>query len=717
MERLKKIIGEIVFSVQILITFILVFENSIVVPPVLQAFGRLHPLLLHLPIGLLLVTVLLIFTRRYFEGKTTGDLIALLLYFTALTASVTTLMGLMLSLEGTFAADQLWLHKWLGVTLSYLCSSLLLVRHNLKMLKPLAMSGAIVLIFTGHYGATLTHGEDFVLAPLQVDEPKVTRVVTDSTALFTATIEPILESKCYGCHNEKKAKGNLVLTSVEGMAKGGKNGPLWKAGESAHSLVVDRLLLPLDNKKHMPPKDKTQLSEDEIAFISLWINEGADTQKKLNEFPEHDTLRQLASGIISRYQSGENKEPQYRFQFASPDKIQKLSRPNRSVFQIARNEPAIQAEFFLRESFDAKYLAELAEVKEQLVSLNLSKMPVKDENLKVIRKFENLEVLNLNQTEIKGTELKQLAELPKLRSLAVSGTQVSVEALRDLGSSKSLREVFIWNTPVTPKASASLAKTYPDIHWNTGYIPDSSEVLKLNVPLLKNKNAVLNHGESVVFKHNLPGTIVRYGVDGSDLDSIESPVFTEPLVVGDYAVIKTKAFKEGWLSSDVAEFIFFRKGYVPDSVGLASQPDERYQGEGGKTLLDGNKGLPDFYRHPAWIAFRETDLIADFAFEKEQPTVKSVVLSYARNPYMICLPPSEMQVWGGNHPAQLKLIKKLNPEASFEVKKTRIEGIKIDLPPTSYKYYRLVAKPVKKLPNGNPDKRKIWLMVDEVFWN
>lgn len=716
MERFKKIVGEIVFSVQILITFILVFEDSIVVPPVLQAFGRLHPLLLHLPIGLLLVAVILIFTRSYFEGKTTDDLIALLLYFTALTASVTTLMGLMLSLEGTFAADQLWLHKWLGVTLSFLCSSLLLVRHNVRVLKPLAMTGAIVLIFTGHYGATLTHGEDFVLAPLQVEEPKVRRIVTDSTALFSATIEPILESKCYGCHNEKKAKGNLVLTSAETMSKGGKNGPLWKPGEAAHSLIVERLLLPIDDKEHMPPKDKTQLSEDEIAFISLWINEGADTQKKLNEFQEEDTLRELASGIISRYQSGENNEPRYHFEFASGEKIEKLSRPNRSVFQIARNEPAIQAEFFLRESFDAKYLAELAEVKEQLVSLNLSKMPVKDENLKVIRKFENLEVLNLNQTEIEGAELGQLAQLPKLRSLAVSGTRISAEALRELGSSKSLREVFIWNTSVTPEASASLAKLFPHINWNVGYIPDSSEVLKLNVPLLKNKDAVLDPAEGVVFKHSLPGTVVRYAVDGSDPDSIQSPVFTEPLAVEDYAVVKTKAFKDGWISSDVAEFIFFRKGFVPDSVGLASKPDERYQGEGGNTLVDGNKGLPDFYRHPAWIAFRETDLVADFAFEK-QPTVKSVTLSYARNPYMMCLPPGEMQVWGGNSPAQLKLIKKVNPEPSVELRKTRIEGVKVDLPPTSYKYYRLVAKPVRKLPKGNPDKRKIWLMVDEVFWN
>src|SRR5688572_967066 len=102
MERLKKIFADTVFVVQILIIFILLFESRIEVPVILQAFGRLHPLLLHLPIGLLLVTVTLLFTRRLFEGKSIDELIEFLLHFTALTASFTTLMGLLLSLEGTF---------------------------------------------------------------------------------------------------------------------------------------------------------------------------------------------------------------------------------------------------------------------------------------------------------------------------------------------------------------------------------------------------------------------------------------------------------------------------------------------------------------------------------------------------------------------------------------------------------------------------------------
>ena len=717
MERLKNIIAETVFVVQILIAFILVFENSIEVPVVLQAFGRLHPVLLHLPIGLLLVTVLLIFTRHYFEGKSIDDLLSLFLHFTAVTASFTTLMGLLLSLEGTFGTDQLWLHKWLGVVLSFLCWTLLIVKNNVKVLKPLGLIGVVALVFTGHYGANLTHGEDFVWAPLQFEPPRVARVITDSTALFTATIEPILESKCYGCHNSKKAKGNLVLTSLEGIQKGGKNGALWKPEDASNSLMVERLLLPLDHKEHMPPKDKAQLSEDEVEFISLWIDEGADTGKKLNELADEDTLRKLAAVIIPRYQELDGTRAKYTFQFVSPDKIAKLSRPNRTVFQIARNEPAIQADFFLRESFDKKYLEELIEVKEQLISLNLSRMPVKDADLNTLDRFQNLEVLNLNNTGIEGSAFDDLANLPRLRSLSVSGTDISAADLRLLGTSKSLEEVFVWNTPVSGEDVASLNKDFSNIRWDVGYIPDETEILKLNLPLLRNKGHVLDRGEKIIFKHSLPGTEVRYTLDGTEPDSTSSPVYQDPLDIGNYASVKTKAFKDGWLSSDVGEFFFFRMGFRPDSVILVTAADERFQGEGAVTLVDEQKGLPDFYRHPAWIAFRENDLVLQFSFEKETPTVRNITLSFAHNSYSFCLPPDEMQLWGGNDPNNLQLITKSKIPARDRPPKPRIEGVTMDVPPSDFKHYRLVAKPVRKLADVKSKKRELWLMVDEVFIN
>ena len=44
-----------------LITFLLIFDSNLEIPSWLQTFGRLHPMLLHFPIVLLLLALLLEF--------------------------------------------------------------------------------------------------------------------------------------------------------------------------------------------------------------------------------------------------------------------------------------------------------------------------------------------------------------------------------------------------------------------------------------------------------------------------------------------------------------------------------------------------------------------------------------------------------------------------------------------------------------------------------
>lgn len=715
MEKLTKLIGNIVFGVQVLIAFILLFENSIATPVWLQAFGRLHPLLLHLPIGLLLLTAILIISRKYFESPSFSALTSFLLHLTALTASLSAFMGLLLSMEGGYAEENLSVHKWLGVSLSFFCWFLLIVRDNGKILKPATVVAVFLLVFTGHFGANLTHGENFVLGPFQTEVLKA-RIITDSTTLFAAAIEPILETKCYSCHNAQKAKGKLVLTSLESIAKGGKNGAIWKPGDAAHSHIIKRLLLPVESKEHMPPKDKAQLTADEIQFITVWIESGANTSHQLKQLEEKDTLKKLASSIISRYQQGQPSSV-YHFAFASQEKIGKLSIPNRSVFQIATTEPAIQADFYLRQSFEKKYLDELIEVKEQLVALNLSGMPVVDADLKTIARFDNLEKLNLNNTEVTGSSLNDLRDLKKLRSISLSGTQVNSASAEVLGSFKNLREVYLWNTAVSDKEIESLRNKFTSISWEIGYIPDPDEKSRLSAPLLRNDAQVLNHEELVTLKHNLPGAEIRYSTEGEP-DSINGPLYKEPFAIDKYTIVKTRAFKDGWLGSNIAEFVLFKKGVRPSSAQLTTIPDERYPGEGITTLINETKGLPDFYRDPAWMGFRNNSLEAYFVFKKETPTVKSITLSYARNVNAMCMPPETIEVWGGNDKKKLKLLTKVVPEQPKKYESVRIEGVTMTIPPSQFAYYKVVAKPLRKLPDFRQAKKeKGWLMVDEIFFN
>jgi hypothetical protein len=713
MERFRKITGNVVLAIQVLIVFVLIFENQIAVPPLLQAFGRMHPLLLHLPIGLLLVAALVVFAERFIETGS-KEIATFLLYLVAITCSLTTLMGLFLSREGGYETEVLQWHKWMGVLLSFL-TWVMIIRPEKKLLRPVLLASCILIVFTGHYGATLTHGESFISAPLYAYEP-VTRTITDSTTVFSAAIEPVLEAKCFSCHNEQKKKGKLVLTSPEAMKKGGKNGKLWIAGKPAHSLIVERLTLPMDAKEHMPPRDKAQLTQDEINFIGLWIEKGADTKRKLAELAPTDTLRKLSKRIIARYFEEDVYTQTYPFDFVAEEKLKTLSTPDRSIFQIAKNEPALAVDFYLRESFHRKNLEALKDVSKQIVSLNLTGMPVEDADLQVISRFIHLEKLVLNNTNIEGKSFDKLAPLKSLTSISLSGTKVSAESLKELGQLPSLKHVYVWNTALDSVAIKKLKEDFDGIDWHAGYTPDPNERLKLNSPLTRNDGQLLLKDEPIMLKHNLPGTVVRYTLDGTEPDSIASPVYEKPIDVDKYTIVKTKAFKDGWLSSDVVEYVFFVKGKRANAV-LDTSPEPKYEGEGAATLTDGVKGMPDFYKDPSWIGFRNNPLVAHFTIENDVP-VKNITISYARNVWAMCMPPKEVEVWAGPDKNRMKLISKTVPRQPDTYVSNRTEGVTIAIPPSNFRYYKIVAKPLAKLPAfRNEKKEKGWLMVDEIYFN
>ena len=91
MTRLRTIVANIVLVLQVLIVWVLIFEESVLLPSVFQSFGRMHPLLLHFPIGLLFIAALLYVLRKKFQVFP-EDVYSLILSLGFLTTSVTTLM-------------------------------------------------------------------------------------------------------------------------------------------------------------------------------------------------------------------------------------------------------------------------------------------------------------------------------------------------------------------------------------------------------------------------------------------------------------------------------------------------------------------------------------------------------------------------------------------------------------------------------------------------
>lgn len=84
---------------------------------------------------------------------------------------------------------------------------------------------------------------------------------------FTQSIAPLLISKCIKCHSGSTPKGDLDLTTSQGLREGGSSGSVLP-GTGTKGLMWDVI-----DQRKMPPKDK--LSDSEQAILKRWLETGS----------------------------------------------------------------------------------------------------------------------------------------------------------------------------------------------------------------------------------------------------------------------------------------------------------------------------------------------------------------------------------------------------------------------------------------------------------
>ncbi|WP_276371612.1 PSD1 and planctomycete cytochrome C domain-containing protein [Chryseolinea sp. H1M3-3] len=263
-----------------------------------QFLGRLHPLIVHFPIGLLVVALVLeVFTLNKRNQELRSG-INLLLIIGSLSAIAAVIFGLLLKTQDQYSGSVLAIHQWSGiVTLIFSLVTVALHRrvvmqnkkHLLKTYRAVLIITVLSVTVAGHYGASLTHGADFLTSVLPWrNMPRnadfdITQFTNDgSTPVMNAKqiadlnleVRSIFAHNCYKCHSSEKIKGELRLDKKVFVMKGGKSGAAIVPGHPEESEMIRRLLLPREDEESMPPKGKT-LSEKEIATLKLWIKAGA----------------------------------------------------------------------------------------------------------------------------------------------------------------------------------------------------------------------------------------------------------------------------------------------------------------------------------------------------------------------------------------------------------------------------------------------------------
>lgn len=717
MNVLKNLVFSLTISANCLLAFLLVFNDRIVVPASLQVAGRMHPLFLHFPIVLLILSIVWTLIHRknqLIPQQLSEDIGKGLILFAAFTSVLTALMGLFLSREAGYSQESLQWHKWNGVFVSWitlLWYSFYTALSRTKLTLIISAVSLVLIFITGHQGAEITHGDNFLLAPI-TPEQKQRRASFDEALVFADMVKPILNAKCMSCHNSNKAKGDLIMETQKSLLKGGKDGPLWDSTKPDLGLLFQRLHLPLEEKKHMPPNNKEQLTDQEMVILYRWVKEGADFKLRVKDLSPTDTLRSIAEKLFKA-----EAEETYDFAAADEKKIDQLNTNYRAVYKIAKESPALGVDFYGAAFFKPEQLTELLAVKTQIISLNLDKIPVADEDLKTIGQFTNLRSLNLSFTKISGSGLSNLSTLTHLKSLSLSNTGVKNTDMAKLKPLKELRHLFVWNTSIAASDTKSINAVNPDLVIDFGIKTDTI-LTKLNPPQLQNENPIIDTPILLSLKHYVPGINIHYTLDGTDPDSIHSPVYTGNVELTKKVLVKAKAFKKGWLASDVMEDQFYHGNFKPDTIVLMTPTDSLYPGKGSLTLYNLEKGDMDNLRSGKWLGFRKNPMECLLVFSKPIPANEISISSLVDRNGLV-LPPQGIEVWGGDDSKKLKLLTRLSPPQPDSSKPGALVLIDCKFKPVNLRYIKLLVSPVAHLPKKLASKKNKtgWFFVDELFVN
>jgi uncharacterized membrane protein len=276
-------------------------------------FGRFHPVLVHLPIGGLVLLGLLELLAKFARFTRAAQGNRLILGLVTAAAITTALLGWMLSRAGGYDPHLLPWHKWTGIALAVACTLtwLLLCLGRLRAYRLSLAATLAILVVASHLGASITHGRDFLTqyapAPLRAllggsSGPATAAVAAaDLTRqqVFIGMIHPILERRCLACHGPEKHKAGLSMESYATLLQGGQDGPVLVAGKPLDSALIQRLLLPLEDEDHMPPQGKPQPTLAEIAALQWWIGQGAPADKTVGDLKPGPEVQRLLGAAVA----------------------------------------------------------------------------------------------------------------------------------------------------------------------------------------------------------------------------------------------------------------------------------------------------------------------------------------------------------------------------------------------------------------------------------
>lgn len=455
-RRTSRWLDYAIFGGTIFLIFCLIFDSYIKLPNLVAWLGHWHPVVLHFPIVLLCISI--------FLGLTGKNIPKSLLKIATVTALITAILGFFLGKEASTKGDLLFWHQWLGggvaiasVIWYWLDTSDLGSKMYTKALQVVLIG---LIGFTGHYGGMVTHGEDFLALPVDKGDTEL----PEDPLIYQDVVASILDESCVKCHNSNKRKGELLMTNISQLIKGGESGPSIIQGNHEESELTQRLRLPDSNEEHMPPEGEKNLTDSEIRIIERWIALNASDTLRLSHLDNSEPLLALVEAM----QQPDKSQKWKQLPVIADSTIAAYSSDYVTIKRMANSVNALVVNMYKPPEYTSELITDLKPIAANIVQMDISGLPIGELELGLIANCKNLEWLEIDSTPITDVETDTLKVLSKLRTIKIYDTAIADKTLAAFKNIESLEQIYLWKTKVTEKGLQEFRKVKPSVHINTG---------------------------------------------------------------------------------------------------------------------------------------------------------------------------------------------------------------------------------------------------------
>ena len=403
--------------------------------------GRFHPVLVHLPIGMLVLLAILEIAgikKAYRESIT--KVRTLIVPILALCALITATCGWLLATGGDYNPQILFWHRWLGISVAGLCV-IMLIETRQKWFRSYFLTLAVTLVtvaITGHLGGSMTYGSDYLTqyAPRPIKQllgisthhvpaplPKLSHI--SNALVYPQIVQAILTQNCVTCHGPNRQKGGLRLDSYRRLIHGRNGQPVVLPDHPERSILIQRIELPVGKSHRMPPSGHRPLTTGEIAILRWWVQAGMPNRISLMEAAPPASI---TADIRKLFLEAQSQKPLPRKEVEAM--IPRLAQ--RSGMQITFLSPQssmLRCSASKIPDFSDQKLSLLNPVRLNIQSLNLDSTSITDHAMIVINEMVNLKSLHLRHTQVDGAGLLTMNHLRQLRYLSVPNHKLSSKVI------------------------------------------------------------------------------------------------------------------------------------------------------------------------------------------------------------------------------------------------------------------------------------------------